>query len=64
MVSKRSGGSMKHRLPSCIDVFCIVHPCPGPKGARHQPWGAGGGALNAVEREAMYKGVERKCQQG
>jgi len=35
-----------------------------PKEARQRPWGAGGGALNTVERGAMYKGVEQECQQG
>lgn len=39
-------------------------PKPCPKGARQRPWGAGGEALNAVERGAMYKGVEQGCQQG
>lgn len=35
-----------------------------PQGTRQRPWGAGGGTLNAVERDAMYKGVEQRCQQG
>lgn len=44
-------------------ICCTPAPRP-PKGTRQQPWGAGGGALNTVEREAMYKGVEQWCQQG
>lgn len=46
----------------CTDPY--PSPSPYPKGTRQQPWGAGGGALNAVERGAMYKGVEQECQQG
>lgn len=42
----------------------VPHPKACPKWTRQQPWGAAGGALNTVEREAMYKGVEQLCQQG
>ncbi len=51
---KCSASSMRH----------ISAPSATPKGTRQGPWGAGGGTLNTVEREAMYNGVEQGCQQG
>lgn len=47
-------------------MFMAINPAPKPcpKGTCQRPWGAGGGTLNSVERDAMYKGVEQGCQQG